>query len=275
MGLFADQMLVHLSDPVRLAQFLAPPGDPGGTRPRALLDAVLDLPFARLHEIRDMEVKETRIERPITPLRRLRGSVTQTIPSYTLATEVSESEEPAEPLWLDISARLAMTVVLEVDQGDVESIIVREITDVATLEEFRDRFQFFDLDAFLAEHGISTIEELRAHAHYLKTEIRLRPPGPFDPNDPANLRHYRLNVAILIREAIDLVAALRTAQSLRVTLERDLTYHREQDQAAIRTPYAPVVIFPESLLAGLPFDAATVRALFARERMLALFATPP
>jgi hypothetical protein len=274
-GIFADQMLVHLSDPARLVQFLTPPDDPERSRLRALLGAAYTLPFARLHEIRDVKVTRTSVQRPLLPLRRRRSTWTQTMPTYTRTDVASEADAAVEPIWLDLSTALALTVVLEVDAGEIESIVRREIGDFATLAEFRDRFRYLDLEAFLAEHNITTVEELRAHAHYLLAEIKLRPTPPFDANDPANQHRYTLNVAILIREVIDLVAALRAAQLARSTMERTLTYLHETDTADVRTPYAPLVIFPAPLLEELPFTAAEIGALFASEGILAVFVTPP
>jgi hypothetical protein len=59
-----------------------------------------------------------------------------------------------------------------VDEGKVATILTRDLW--FTLAEFRNNFRFIDLDAFMAKHSISTVEELRAAYQYLLTEIHGR-----------------------------------------------------------------------------------------------------
>jgi len=274
MSPFVDRLLLQLSDPAQLAALLLPiADDPLKTRIRTLFDSVYDLPFARLHDVNAVQVRQLEFERPLFPPRRTRQTRTQTVPSHAVTEVAGESTEGLSPAWLDIAAEVGLTLVLEVDPGEVETVLVREITGFNTLDEFRARFRFLDLNAFMAEHHISTFEELRDRFHYLLTQIRLRAPGLFDPADPANQHPFSLKVAILIRDALDLAGALRDAKLARTAAERALTFQREVGPAEVRTPYAPLVIFPEAALAA-PFTADNVRAFFARERILALFVTP-
>ena len=80
-----------------------------------------------------------------------------------------------------------------------------------------------------------------------------------------------MNVAILIRETVDVTAALRDAKLVRTAVERSLIYRLEVDVAEVRTPYAPMVIFPENALNGLPFTVDALQTFFATEGILAVF----
>jgi hypothetical protein len=274
MSLFTDQLLLQLSDPAQLAQTLAPASDPTHARVRALLSAAYELPHARLHEVLSVEARQIEAQRLISLSSRTVGTWTQTTPSYTRTDIFYERPAEQPPLWIDLAAELALTVVLESDPGEIESIVTQPVANFTTLDEFRAHFEFIDLDAFMAEHRISSVEELRERFSYLRTEIRLRALAAFNPDDPANQRRYRLNLAILIRETIDVLAALRAAKQLRAAIERTLVAAPAQGEAELRTPYAPLLIFPEAALAGLPHTAAELRAFFARENVLALFLTP-
>jgi hypothetical protein len=274
MSLFADRLLLQLGDPVQLVQLLAPAGDPGRTRLRGLLAAAYDLSFATIHDVPEVAVRRREMERPIFPLTQTSGTWTRTNPSY-MRTDVAYQElNGAEPTWLDIAAEVDVTLVLEVDAGQVASILTPDVTGFNTLAEFQARFRFIDLDAFMARHRITTVDELKQAYQYLLAEIRLQPPGPFDPASPANRRHFTLGVAVLIRDAIDVTATLRVAKLARAVAERTLTYRRDADGAEARTPYVPLVIFPEAALAGLPFTGDALRTFFATEGILALFVTP-
>ena len=274
MSLFTDRLLLQLGDPAQLTELLAPAADATRARLRALLAAVYDFPFASIHDVQDIEVHRREIERPIFPLSHTSGTWTRTTPSYTRTDVALQELNGGEPTWLDIAAEVGMTLVLDVDPGQVASIITREITGFNTLDEFRARFRFIDLDAFMARHGIATVQELRDAYHYLLTEVQLRAPGPFNPNDPANRHRFALSVAVLIRESIDVAAALRAAKLTRAVVERTVTYRRETGGAEVRTPYAPVVVFPDAALAGLPFTGDALRTFFATEGIVALFLTP-
>ncbi len=255
MSQFVDRLLLQLSDPVQLIQLLDPPGDANHTRLRTLLNTMYDLEFATIHDIRNVKVQQVEFQRLLLPIHRTHGTWTQLIPSYMRTDVVYEGSKRLEPIWLDVAANLGLTLLLEIDVGEVESVVVKAIENFKTLDEFRAHFLFIDLDAFMKEHDITTVEQLREHAHYLLTEIQLRKPAPFDPNNPANLHSYTLNVAILIRETIDVTAVLRDIKLARIVIERSLSYRREFDGAEVLTPYAPIVIFSQTALGGLPFDA--------------------
>lgn len=274
MSLFVDQLLLQLRDPTQLTQLLAPASDPTQARLRTLLGAVYDMPFATIHAIRNLQVRQIEFQKPLFPPERLAGAWQQTIPSYTRTDISLERQQQVAPVWLDLLATLDLTLVLEVDPGEVESILTHELTGFNTLDEFRALFRFIDLDAFLAKHRITTVEELKEAYHYLLTEIQLRTPAPFDANDPANQYPFTLSVACLIRDTIDVSEALRAAKLAQATWESTQAYRREVDTAEVRTPYAPLLLFPETALNGLPFDANALQTFFAAERVLSLFVTP-
>lgn len=273
MGGFVDRLLVQLSDPTQIMGLLAPASDTHHTRLRALIDAVYDLPYATIHDVLDVKVLSTEFERPLLPPGRTSGTWTQTTPSFTRTDVLYQSQNGLNPTWLDLIADISLTLVLEVDPGEVESILIKDLDGFTSLDDFRSRFRFIDLDAFMAKHHLTTVEELQEASQYLLAEIRLRAPAPFDPSAAANRHRYSLHVAFLIRETLDVAAALRDAKLARAAAERALIYHRELDVAEVRSPYAPVVIFPESAVAA-PFTAGSLQTFFALERILALFVTP-
>lgn len=274
MSLFVDQLLVQLRDPAQLTQLIAPASDPTHTRLRTLLDAVYEMPFATIHDVRDVQVRRTEFEQPVFPPKRTQGTWTQTMPHYARTDVTYEGGDVLTPTWLDLSAELGLTLVLEVESGEVASILTRAVDGFNTLDEFRARFRFFNVDAFMADNQIATFAELKERAQYLVTEIQLKPPGPFNPDAPGNQHRYTLNLAVFIRDVVDVAATLRQAKLARIALERALTFRRETETAAVRTPFAPLALFPEAALAGLPFTAGALTTFFASEGVLALFVTP-
>ncbi len=272
MSLFVDQLLLQLSDPAQLIQLLAPATDMNHARLITLLRAVYDFQFATIQGVvGDPKVLQVEPERLLLTTHRTQGTWTQTIPSYGRTDVLYEGSDKLEPIWLDLTAEVGLTLLLEVDTGAVESILIQPIEGFKTLDEFKAYFHFIDLQAFMAEHGITTVEELREYAQYLITQIQLQQPPQFDPNDPANLHSYTLNVAVLIRDTIDVAAVLHDIKLARAVTERVLAYRREFDGNEVLAPYAPVVIFPKAALTGLPFTDTTLQSFFENQGVLVLF----
>ncbi|MEZ4861761.1 MAG: hypothetical protein R3C14_10650 [Caldilineaceae bacterium] len=274
MSQLIDQLLLQFSDPTQLIQALTPASDTGQTFLRTLIGAVYDMPFATLHQVLNVQVQRVVRQVPIVPLGSLNGFWQQTIPSYTRTDLCLEQQQPQAPLWLDLLVTLDLTLLLEVDPGEVESILTHSLADFNTLDEFRNQFRFIDLDAFMAKHDITSVEELKEAYNYLITEIKLRTPPTFDPNDPANQIRFPLDVAILLRDAIDVTEAMRTAKWVQQVADQRRTYQRELSTAEVRSSLAPLVIFPTAALNGLPFTAAALQRFFAAEHILSLFVTP-
>jgi hypothetical protein len=268
---FVDKCLVALADNAPVLALLAPVADVTRARLRALLAAVYDFPFGTLHEIPNVQVNSIVRERPLFAPVRERGNWTGTIPHHSNTEVVSESASLDNPFWIDLSVSLDVTLVLEVDPGEIQSILLRHVENIVSLADFQSRFRFLNLDEFLQKHHITTVEELREAYQYLITEIRLRAPGPFNPADPTNRHRYTLEVALVIRDTLDVAAALRDVKLIRLAAERSLAYRRETDAADVRTPIAPLLIFPAGTLAGKPYTESAVRAFFAAERIEIFF----
>ncbi|HMN31286.1 MAG TPA: hypothetical protein PKE45_24255, partial [Caldilineaceae bacterium] len=78
-----DQLLVQFRDPTQLTQLLAPASDATQARLHTLLGAVYEMPFATIHDIRNLQVAQIEFQKPLFPPERLTGTWQQTIPSYT------------------------------------------------------------------------------------------------------------------------------------------------------------------------------------------------
>ena len=71
-------------------------------------------------------------------------------------------------------------------------------------------------------------------------------------------------MAILIREELDVRAIMREAKHLRAALERTIAFRKDQGPAEVRTPFALLIILPQTLLAGLPFSEDKLLRLVRR-----------
>lgn len=272
---FVDKLLLQLSNPEQFSQLLAPDADTNHTRLITLLRGVYNFEFASIHDVvGPVQVNQIEVQRLLLTTHRIQGTWAQTIPNYTHTDVFYESSGKLEPIWLDIFATVNLKLLLEIDPGKVESITVQAIEKFNTIDEFKAHFAFADLEAFIDEHGITTVEELKKHGRYLLTEIRLKEPPVFDPRDIHNQYSYSFNVAIFIRDTIDVAATLRDIKLARAVVERVQAYHREFNGNEVLAPYAPIIIFPQEALTGSPFNADVLQKFFKNQNILSLFLTP-
>jgi hypothetical protein len=244
MSLFVDRLLLQLSDSDQLRQLLAPADDTDYNRLRALLNTMYNLEFAPIRKVQTIEVGPVELQRLLLTTHQTRGVWRQATPNYLHTDITYEGSDRLEPIWLDISARVQLTLLIEVDSGEIESIKASQFESV----------------------GDSQLE---------RVTIKLRQPPPFDPQDPKNIQSYTLNLTVFIRDALDVAATLRAVKLARAITERATTYQKLLASVEVLAPYASIVIFPQNALNGLPFKEDALQKLFANEKVLALFMTPP
>ncbi|WP_145969024.1 hypothetical protein [Streptomyces hyaluromycini] len=270
MTAFRDRALLALSDPAALGALLSPTDASGEQRVRTMLAATYDLSAARVDTVSSARVREVALQRPLFLTGRQDGAWSQLVPSYS-RTEVSLTvPAPAEPVWTDLLAGIDVTVVAEVDPAGAEAVLSRGFDDFTSFDEFRARFAFFDLDAFLAEHDISTVDELRDAFDYVVTEVRLRTPAAFDPDDPANTHLLPVTLAAVIVDPFDLTAGLRATRLVREAARRLTGSAPAGIPTEVTEAYATAVVVPAD---GLPdgLAAADVERLYAAEGVVCLF----
>ena len=272
MSTFGDLFLLDRSDPAALTTLLAPAGSPPPPRLLMLAGSVYDLATARLDRLVGVAVRDVVLQQPLFPVQRYAGTWTGVIPAYTRSELAIDRRGGLAPIWVDISATVVLTTVVELEPGGIDSVRTEEIQGFTSLEDFRARFGFIDLDDFMARHGLETVEDLREAYQYLKAEIRLRSPPPFDADDPANRQDVDVPVALLLRDTLDLTATLRDAKLLRSVAHDVLSPPARRPFGEAVEPCAPVVVFPRAALPPAGPSETAVHALFAREGVLSVFA---
>src|SRR6476469_762227 len=260
MTAFGDHALRVLSDPAALGGLLRPAGDAGG-RVRTMLGATYDLTAARIDRVVGVRARNVALERPLYPVGRQDGTWSRLVPA------------PADPLWVDLLAGLDVTVVAEVDPSGAEAVLSRAFDDFATLDDFRARFAFFGLDAFLDEHRIGTVEELRHAFDHVVTEIRLRTPARCDPDDPANTHTLPVTLAAVIVDPFGLTTGLRATRLVREAARAAVGPAPTCIPTEATAAYATAVVAAAD---GLPggLAAAEVERLYASGGVLPLFRPP-
>jgi hypothetical protein len=268
---FVDATMLRLHAPDGVRDLLFPTGAGRLDRVRRLAVILHGLPAATVHDVLQVDLLTAEFQRPLFRPRLLGGTWTRTSPELSRTDVQYEGREAgAPPEWIDLALRVAATVVLELDGAEVESIRLADIGEFDTLAEFEAKFRHFDLAGFMARHAITTVDELKRAYRYLLGEIRLADPPPFDPADPANRRRLTLELAVLLRDTIDLTEGLRAARLVRDLVERGTAFRRQNDGLEVRAPVAPVLVFP----AAAEPPEAELLAFYASQDVVAIPVPP-
>jgi hypothetical protein len=147
-------------------------------------------------------------------------------------------------------------------------------TDVSELsqQDFLAKFQFLDLAGLMATAGVSTYQELQADFPHLY-RLHYATPAPYNPDDPAARRSYKLHIAVLFFSALDLQAALRQMAQARRAVDAVWPQPSEYEGGDLLASSAWIGVFPSSVFApGLtPITQAEVSALSAAQGWVAAF----
>jgi hypothetical protein len=274
MGGYVDRMMMVLRDPAELVELVSPAADTQGRLIKSLLSAAYDFPSAVVRTVTEVTVLSFTCQRPVFAPVSTTGTWVATTPAYARTDVGYEISDLTQPQWLDVAAELSVSTELEVDGGALDSVRVGGIGDFTTLDEFRAKFRYFDLEAFMAAHHLSTVDDLRRAFSYVRAEIQLKTPPAFEPGDPANQRRFPLRLAILLREVVDLSAVLRDARLTVRSANRALigpsTVHEGQSRGVL----VPVVVFPDAALPPTGFSQAQLTEFFAAQDVVALLRTP-
>jgi hypothetical protein len=238
MSVFTDRVMVNLSDPARLRELVVPATDTSHQRLRQLFARVYSLPSGVLHSVLEVAVSGIEFQRPLFPAMRTSGTWTRTQPAHSRTDIRHDGIDLRAPQWLDVSATVALTVVLRLDPGEIESVRHSETED------------------------------------HLVTEVKLAPPPEFDPADPANQRLLELRIAVFIRDTIDLVEALRVARRTAEIADRVLPAGNSTAETEITAPHAPVLAFPAAAVPATGMTEVELSRFLDAAGVLGIFLTP-
>lgn len=164
---FVDHCLLQMRQPAAIADLLK--GGSTGPYPRLerLITSVFRPDGTSINSIANVSIVGVDPMVLYMPQDRITGSLTQMQPSYQLTDLRADVAASRSPQWAHLLARAEFHLVAEVDPGGIESAVTHAIENIQSFADFQSRFRYIDLDAFLAPHRITTVEQLREAAEYL------------------------------------------------------------------------------------------------------------
>ena len=282
MSTFADQMLIKFLQDTFVDDLL---------KNQLGLTALFNLTY----EVADIELKEIALA---TVLRRqFQMPAFETIRTIGMEERIMPMPERvqvnhAQPrygrlAWVDVFLEILLATNVHDKGAPLEKIttknLIEKLGGVASLNELRTKLKTLYPDsvveAFFKELRISSVDEFKRRGN-LFLEFVYKTPPPFDPNDPQNARTFRVNFCVQFQPELKILEALQNAKLCRSILENEKDFAEAFEGGEIKTPYVFVAIFPEGVVVdnAIPgLTAAQIKAsmktLFAAEKMLALFST--
>jgi len=280
MSAFSDQVLLQFLDDAFVQDLLA---NRLGLVP--LLNLVCELEDVTLRGIPLVGVPGKEFAAPAFETRRTTGTDERIAPDSQRVKIDRTRPRSGRLSWVDVLLDVSLAVQFESQAVPLDTITSRSLLDklggVTSLADLRNKltalYPSSVVDAFFRQLRLTSVEAfLRQPSLFL--EFIGKPPPPFDPNDPANTRAIRLEVCVQTWSDLQVGQALQAAKLARSILENERNSLPDFKGGTIVTPFAFVVIFPDSAAVDGAIPGLTaaeiktaIRNLFQAERMFAQF----
>jgi hypothetical protein len=275
-----DKMLLRFLDNAFIKDFL---------ENQLGLTAIFNLTYAandiELKELSYTKLNNREFEVPAFETIRTSGTQERLAPTPERFRIDREQRRHGRLAWVEVMLEVLLTAKVYAKGAPVDRIVTKDLIEnlggVNSLADLRSklssRYAPSVVDAFFTELNIGTVEEFKRRGNSV-VEFFYKAPPPYSPNDPKNVRHYQVNVCVLLQPELSVAEALREAKLCRSIMENERDSASSFEGGEVVTPYAFVVSFPESRVGNeaIPGMKATeikasLKALFAEEGMLAHF----
>lgn len=270
---FVDRALVALVDPAAMSALLTAGGPGPYPRLQRLVDSVYQSEAVTTTGVTGASATSVQPVLRYDALETMSLTHTASQPAYALSELRGVRRRGGASTYADLMASLTLEVTVTRDSGGIDSVDFEPIEDIQSFADFQSRFQYLDLDGFLAEHRITTLDELRSRYEYLRGTIQLRKPTAADLQ-PTTVT-VGVSLACVLSEELEILPALRAATALRAAVDAADTGRTDPLFGPPVHAAAVAVIFPAAALgAGVP-TADQIDAVCAGLQILPLFASPP
>ena len=269
MSTFADLLMVRYLTAANVENLLDPPADPNHQRVRALLAEVYEPRLLQVESVDAVDVTATAFQVPVVEPTTVRGTWEKQLPNMERSLATFDLPAISQTSWIDMEVETMVTVRVSATTALLDAISSEDVSELSQ-QAFVNKFQFLDLPGLMQAAGVSTYQELQKdfprlyHLHYAD-------PAPYNPEDPASQRKYRLRVSVLFFPTLDLQGALRQVIQARRALNAIRPRPEAYEGGDLLSSSAWMVVFPSSLFTGHPPTEANVTNLFAATQLVAAF----
>lgn len=271
MTAFADQLMVRYMDPANLDLLLVPQGDTTRQRAQALLASVYQPQLLTVQSLDSITVTTKSFQVPVVEPMPVNGTWEKIIPQSERSLISFDLPAIAQTDWIDMALETTVTARVSATSAPIDTVSSEDVSGLSQ-QDFIAKFQFLDLAGLMASAQVSTYQELQAdfprlyHLHYAA-------PAPFDPNDPAARRTYKLRISVLFFSTLDLQGALRQVAQSQRAVDAVWPQPGEYEGGDLLASSAWIGVFPTSIFdpKTTPITQDQVSALFTAQGWVAGF----
>ncbi len=271
MTTFADQLMIRYSDPANVNLLLVPAADATRQRAQTLLQSVYEPQLLTIQSLDSITVTAKSFQVPVVEPMPLSGTWEKIIPQSERSQISFDLTATAQTDWIDMTLETSVAARVSATSAPLDTITSEDVSGLSQ-QDFIAKFQFLDLAGLMASAQVSTYQELQAdfsrlyHLHYAA-------PAPYDPNDPAAQRTYKLRISVLFFSTLDLQGALRQVAQSQRAVDAVWPQPGEYEGGDLLAASAWIGVFPTSIFDPntTPITQGQVSALFTAQGWVAAF----
>lgn len=282
MNIFVDQLLIKFLDDTFVEDLIV-----NQLGPTTLFNLTYNAQDIDLKKITFAGAEKRQFQMPTFESIRTSGTEERIMPTHEQVKLNYEQSRYGRLAWIEVFLEAILSTKVHDKGAPIEKIktknLVEKLGGVSSLTELRTKLETFYpksiIDAFFKEVKISSIEGFKQRGNLFLEFIHKTPP-PYNPNDPQNIRKFKINICVKLQPDLKIANTLQTAKLCRSILENERNFAKEFKGGEIKTPYIFVIIFPENavsnnVIPGLTASQikASVKNIFENESMLAHFYT--
>jgi hypothetical protein len=271
MTAFADQLMTRYLDPANVDLLLVPQADATRQRAQALLASVYEPRLLTVQSLDSITVTGKNFQVPVLEPITVNGTWEKVIPQSERSLISFDLPAIAQTDWIDMALETTVSVRVSATSAPLDSVTSEDVSALSQ-QDFLAKFQFLDLAGLMAAGKVSTYQELQAdfpqlyHLHYAA-------PAPYNPDDPAAARTYKLRISVLFFSALDLQGAFRQLAQARRAMDAVWPRPSDYEGGDLMASSAWIGVFPDSVFDPqvTPITQAEVSALSAAQGWVAAF----
>lgn len=271
MTAIADQLMIRYMDPANVDLLLVPQADATKQRAQALLASVYEPRLLTVQSLDSIIVTAKNFQVPVVEPTTVNGTWEKVLPQSERSLISFDLPAIDQTGWIDMALETTVSVRVSTTSAPLDMVASTDVSELSQ-QDFLAKFQFLDLSGLMATARVSTYQELQADFPRLY-RLHYATPAPYNPDDPAARRSYKLRIAVLFFSGLDLQAALRQMAQARRAVDAVWPQPSEYEGGDLLASSAWIGVFPTSVFApGLtPITQAEVSALSAAQSWVAAF----
>jgi hypothetical protein len=249
--------------------------------------------FNLTYETDDIELKEIdfagtksrQFQMPAFETIRTTGTEERLMPTQERIKVNHEQSRLGRLSWIEVYLEVLLLTKVHSKEAPIEKITTRDlltkIGGADSIDELKNKLRTLYPDsvveAFFKKFRITKFEDFKRRGNRF-LEFVYKAPPPYDPDDPQNVRRFKVNICVKFQPELKIAETLQDAKLCRSILENEKNFAETFEGGEVKMPYIFLVIFPDGVIEdnSIPGMSAeqiksSITELFSVENMVVHF----